>query len=304
MPSIIMYFDSNRFSISLAIVLILISSLMVGCTSEEEEEKPTWPLQASLVQLYEQTEMTDEDGIPTGEYGYSVTPGISGGISPYTIRWHLDGVLGGTTYDVSVSFRTAGYFNNLQAGPHSITFEVMDATGEIAEATHYFTIEEPAEWVSDYKAKITFSTFTPRGIPSNTDIELEFTWDEENTGEPEVGVLCSTWSRSEGDDIELSLGKECIIDIADESHQVSITACARVDSESNGDGSSDVDIHPNDNPYASCVMVKDITLSGETTEFLESYNGLDDNDGDDPEYYHGHLVYYIDIIDDGDWEDA
>jgi len=286
------------------VVLLLLSASLAGCASEEEEEEPTWPLQATLVQLYGQREMTDDDGIPTGEYYYSVKPGISGGISPYSIRWYLDGVLGGTTYDVSVSFATAGYFDHLQAGSHSITFEVMDATGEIAEATHYFTIEKPAEWVSDYKAKITFSTFTPRGIPSSTDVDLEFTWDEENTGEWEAGVLCSTWGRSEGDDVELSLGKECIIDIADESHQISFTACARVDSESNGDGSSDVDIHPNDHPYGSCVIVKDIHVGDETTSKIQQYNGLDDNDGNDTEYYHGHLVIDIDIIDDGYWEDA
>ena len=278
-------------------ILLMMTSTLAGCTGEDEEEEPTWPLSISLSHYSGPIDMNDGSG-----YMYSASPGISGGVSPYEIRWFLDGVVESERSGVSESYSIVERFYGIQPGSHTIEMEVMDAAGAIDTSTLVFTVEDPQVWVSDYKVKITLSTFTPRGIPSGDDIDLEFTWDDENTGEFEAGQLCTTWVRSDGDDIEINSGKECIIDIGDESHQVSITACARVDSESNGDGGSDVDIYNEDTTYGSCLILRNRDISG-TSSNTQNYNGLDDNDGQDIEY-HGHLVVLLDVFDDGHWEDA
>ncbi len=273
----------RKHLVSPTIVLILIAGVFSGClAADNSEEEPTWPLSSSFTIAH-----TDS----TSTYA-TANANPAGGKEPYQYQWKLDGVLqSGTSSNI--------LFNDLSVGTHSIELNVMDAAGSFSTSTQSLIVEASQVWVPDWKINVEFKSFTPRGIDMNSsdDITMEFYWDDANTGEFEAGELCSTWDRSDGDDVVITLNKKCVIDVSDESHQVGYTACAYVD-----DGSPSpekIDIYDNDDTYASCLLSKDVNLD-ENGYRTKTYDGLNDNDGEDL-YYHGKLVVYWEWFDDGEY---
>jgi len=271
---------------ALITVLILISSSLTGCLgfgSEPVDETPTWPLSSSF---------TLQHSDPTSTFA-SANANPTGGTEPYQYQWVLDGVIqSGTSYSIS--------FYDLSVGSHSIELRVMDSTGAMQSSTQTIVVEAKKVWVPDWKINIEFRSFTPRAIDSSYDITMEFYWDDSNTGEFREGVLCSTWTRSDGDDVEITLSKECVVDISDETHQIGYTACAHVN---DGEWDSEkIDIYHEDGTYGSCLIVRDVEIEGIGEFRMQVYDGLNDNDDDDIEL-HGKLVVYWNWFDDGEYVD-
>jgi hypothetical protein len=279
----------GRTRLLLIVVLLLISSSLSGClgfgddTSEPVDETPVWPLSSSFT-------LSHPDS--TSTYA-SANANPTGGTVPYQYQWILDGVIqSGTMSNID--------FYDLSVGSHSVELKVMDANGEMQSSTQTIVVEASQVWVPDWKINIEFKSFTPRAIHSSEDITMEFYWDDSNSGEFEEGVLCTTWDRSDGDDVEITLSKKCVVDISDETHQVSYTACAYID---DGSSSSEmIDIHSGDSTYGSCLLSKDIEIDGQSDSRTKTYDGLNDNDEDDIEL-HGKLVVYWEWFDDGEYVD-
>ena len=279
----------GRTRLLLIVVLLLISSSLSGClgfgddTSEPVDETEVWPLSSSFT-------LSHSDSRSTYAFAYA---GFSGGTAPYQYQWVLDGVIqSGTTTHID--------FYDLSVGSHSVELKVMDANGEMQSSTQMLVVEASQVWVPDWKINIEFKSFTPRAIDSSEDITMEFYWDDSNSGEFEEGVLCTTWDRSDGDDVEITLGKKCVVDISDETHQVGYTACAYIDDGSSS--SEEIDIHSSDSTYGSCIIIRDIEIDGQSDSRTKTYDGLNDNDEDDIEL-HGKLVVYWEWFDDGEYVD-
>ncbi len=282
-------FDMGKTQLLPIAVLLLISSSLSGCLefgadeNETVDETPTWPLSSSFI-------LSHSD--PTSTYA-SANANPTGGTEPYQYQWSLDGVIqSGTMSYID--------FYDLSVGSHSVELKVMDSKGEMQSSTQTIVVEASQVWVPDWKINIEFRSFTPRAIDSSDDITMEFYWDESNTGEFEEGVLCSTWDRSDGDDVEITLSKKCVVDISDETHQVGYTACAYID---DGSSSSErIDIYSEDTTYGACLLVKDVEIDGQYDFETRTYDGLNDNDDDDIEL-HGKFVVYWEWIDDGEYVD-
>jgi len=283
----------GRNAPSLIAVLLIISSSLGGCLgfgdSEpvDEDETPTWPLSSSFTLSHWES---------TDTYA-SANANPTGGTEPYQYQWILDGVTQSHVTSDNI------YFSDLSVGSHSVELRVMDANGDMQSSTATIIVEASQVWVPDWKINIEFISFTPRAIDPSDDITMDFYWDDSNTGEFREGVLCSTWDRSDGDDVEMTLSKKCVVDISDETHQVGYTACAYI-----GDGSSNsekIDIYSENTTYGSCLLNKDVEIGASPfyDKLTHTYDGLNDDDDDDIEL-HGKLVVYWEWFDDGEYEDA
>ena len=267
--------------IFIAITLVVSGGVTYWWINDSAPE--VWPLSSSFT-------LSHSD--PTSTYA-SANANPTGGTEPYQYQWVLDGI---------IQSRTMSYidFYDLSVGSHSVELRVMDSKGEMQSSTQTIVVEASQVWVPDWKINIEFQSFTPRAIASSDVITMEFYWDDSNTGEFEEGVLCTTWDRSDGDDVFIPLSKKCVVDISDETHQVGYTACAYIDDGSSS--SEKIDIHSVDGTYGSCLLVKDIEIDGQYDYETMTYDGLNDNDDNDIPL-HGKLVVYWEWIDDGEYVD-
>lgn len=236
----------------------------------------------------------------TGDDYVSASPKeVTGGVSPYDYSWNLRRADGSVIISVSSSsFYRAG----LDSGDYILSLEIIDAAGTITEDSYSFSIKE---WVSDWKVEFTFvSTQLDGEYGEYDDVDFRFYFDEQNRGEFEVGQLCETWTRTEGDGVEQSLGKSCTFDVPDEDFTASVTTCAHINYDSSNE--EVVDIY-SENSLArdttGCLLLRNLEFNENRLDIsvLRDYNGIDDQDnGDNP--WNGILDIKWKLIDDGEYQ--
>ena len=224
---------------------------------------------------------------------------VTGGVSPYDYTWDLrraDGSEITTEYNSDSFYRS---FWRSDSGDYILSLTIFDAAGTRIEDSYSFTIRE---WDSDWKVEFTFVSTQLDGVYGEyDDVDFRYYFDEQNRGEFEVGQLCETSTRTEGDGIEQSLGKSCTFDVPDEDFTASITTCANINYDSSNE--EVVDIYSG-NALASdmtgCILVNDYEIKEYRLDMdvLDSENGIDDQDnGDNP--WNGILNIKWKLIDDG-----
>lgn len=239
------------------------------------------------------------DATTGDDYVSAYTEGVSGGVSPYDYTWDLSRADGSVIISVSSSsFYRAG----LDSGDYVLTLEIMDSAGAIVEKSYSFTIQE---WVSDWKIEFTFvSTQLDGTYGEYDDVDFRHFFDEQNRGEFEVGQLCETWTRTEGDGVEQSLGKSCTFDVPDEDFTASVTTCAHINYDSSNE--EVVDIYSGNSlarDTSGCLLNRNIEFNENRLDVTvrNDYNGIDDQDnGDNP--WNGILEITWKLIDDGEYQ--
>ena len=224
---------------------------------------------------------------------------VTGGVSPYDYTWELRRIDGSVIISLSsLSF----YRADLDSGDYILSLEIIDDAGTIIEESYSFIIRE---WVSDWKVEFTFvSTQLDGAYGEYDDVDFRFYFDEQNRGEFEVGQLCETWTRTEGDGTEQSLGKSCTYDVPDEDFDASLTMCAHINYDSSGE--EVVDIYSEDNlarDSTGCLLSRNWEFNENILDIsrVRTYNGIDDQDNGD-NLWNGILDIKWKLIDDGEYQ--
>ena len=152
--------------------------------------------------------------------------------------------------------------------------------------------------MTDVKVLLSLDTYEVDYGKDEERLNYEVYWDDENTGEFEVGNLCAGWDRYENSDanIEQTINKVCRINIENLEHQVGLTACLYHEDEQ-------YDIYSGDSEYGSCVLWQDVNVKPDmgytfcssalggtktNTVGMKSTSGLDDNDDNQ---YNGKVTF-------------
>ena len=140
----------------------------------------------------------------------------------------------------------------------AITFAVLIIIAAIGitvavlnqEEEQYIPAKSYTAVMTDVKVLLSQDYYTVDYGEDGERLYYEVYWDDDNSGEFQVGELCKSWNYYENSDanIKQAADKVCRIDIEDLEHQVGLTACM-YDGQDNK-----YDIYSGDSEYGSCVM--------------------------------------------------